>query len=344
VVSEHPVIGIDLGGTKISTALVDRAGRIIAHDYRETLAAGGPQVVIGRMADAARQVMAHAGVGRSQVAAVGIAAPGPLDIAAGVAVAPPNLPGWDRVPLRQEIEDALGITTALEKDANAAALGEHRFGAGRGVAHMIYVTVSTGIGGGLILDGKLYHGAVGMAGEIGHMTLLPNGPRCGCGNRGCLEALASGPAIARQARERVAHGVPTRIADLAGGDLERITARLVAEAASQGDAEAQQILAEALNYLGIGMANLVNLFNPQLVVIGGGLANIGEPLFEAVRRAIGRHAYRAQAQAVRVVRAELGDHVGVLGAAAVAWRRLADPRAAEAAPNPGRMPRTPCDM
>lgn len=239
-------------------------------------------------------------------------------------LAPPNLPGWDRVPLRQLIEDSLGIPTTLENDANAAVLGEHRFGAGRGVAHMIYVTVSTGIGGGLILDGRLYHGATGMAGEIGHTTVLPYGPLCGCGNRGCLEALASGSAIARRARERVAHGVPTRIADLAGNDPELITAKLVAEAASEGDAEARGILAEAMNYLGIGMANLVNLLNPELIVIGGGLTHIGERLFGPVRRAIDQHAFPAQAQAVHVVRAGLGDDVGVLGAAAVAWCRLAD--------------------
>jgi glucokinase len=256
------------------------------------------------------------------VAAVGIGAPGPPDIEAGVVVAPPNLPGWARVPLKRLIEDGLGITTFLENDANAAALGEHRFGAGRGTRHMIYVTASTGIGGGLILDGKLYHGADGMAGEIGHTTAMPYGPHCNCGNRGCLESFASGTAIAREARGRVARGVPTLIADLAGGDLERITAKLVAQAADQGDVEAQSILAEAMDYLGIGMANLVNLFNPELIVIGGGLTNIGEGLFDPVRRAIVRHAFHTPAETVRVVRAELGDKVGVLGAVAAALAQL----------------------
>ena len=247
MVSERPVIGIDLGGTKISTALIDSAGTIITHDYRETRATEGQKAVIERMLDAARRVMAQAGVNQAQVAAAGIGAPGPLDVEAGVVVAPPNLPGWDRVPLRRLIENRLGITTFLENDANAAALGEHRFGAGRGVEHMIYVTASTGIGGGLILNGRLYHGASGMAGEIGHITIMPYGPLCGCGNRGCLEALAAGTAIARQARARVARGAPTLIADLAGGDPERVTAKLVAEAASQGDVEAQEVLAEAMH-------------------------------------------------------------------------------------------------
>ncbi len=322
MILERAVIGIDLGGTKISTALINSDGSIIVHDYRETCAVEGQEAVIGRMLDGARRVMAEAQVTPSQVAAVGVGAPGPLNVEMGVVVAPPNLPGWDRVPLKRLIEEGLGITTFLENDANAAALGEHRFGAGRGVEHMIYVTVSTGIGGGLILDGELYHGGSGMAGEIGHITIVPYGPLCNCGNRGCLEALASGTALARLARERVAHGVPTLIADLAGGDPERITAKLVADAAGQGDVEAQEILAEAMHYLGIGMANLVNLFNPQLIVIGGGLANIGEPLFGPVRRVIDRRAFRAQAQAVRVVRAALGNKVGVLGAAAVALARI----------------------
>ena len=320
---ERLVIGIDLGGTKISTALANSAGKIIARDYRKTLASEGPDAVIARMLDAARLVMAEADVGISQVAAAGICAPGPLDVAAGIVVSPPNLPGWDRVPLRHLIADALAIPAFLEKDANAAAMGEYLFGAGRGTQHMIYVTVSTGIGSGLILDGKLYHGATSMAGEIGHTTIVPDGPLCGCGNYGCLEALASGTAIARRARELVAKCTPTLIGDLAEGAPERVTAKTVAQAAAQGDAKAQQIISEAMGYLGIGIANLVNLFNPQVIIIGGGLANIGDALFEPVQRVIEQRAFRAAVEAVRIVPAELGDDVGVLGAAAVALAQIA---------------------
>lgn len=320
--SQALVIGIDLGGTKISTALVDAAGQIIAHDYRETQADKGQAVVIDRMIDAARQVMEQADVSKEQVSAVGVGAPGPLDIRAGVVVAPPNLPGWRDVPLKELLEERLGIETFLENDANAAALAEHRFGAGRGSEHVIYVTVSTGVGGGLILDGKLYHGTEGAAGEVGHITVLPNGPLCGCGNRGCLEALASGAAIAKRAREVVARGLETRMNDLSGDDPARITAKLVAQAAEQGDFEAQKILSEAMTYLGIGMASLVNLFNPQIIVIGGGLSNLGERLLEPVRRGIVRHAFVASARTARVVLAELGDKAGVLGAAAVALTQL----------------------
>jgi glucokinase len=188
---------------------------------------------------------------------------------------------------------------------------------------MIYVTASTGIGGGLILNGRLYSGATGAAGEIGHMTVLPWGPYCGCGNRGCLEALASGTAIAREGREMVRRGVPTLIAELAEGNPERVTAKLVAEAADKGDIEAQELLAEAMTYLGVGMASLVNLFNPELIVIGGGLTNMGEGLFGPVRRAIERRAFPAAARAVQVVPAELGDDVGVLGAVAAAMAQMA---------------------
>lgn len=316
-------IGIDLGGTKISTALVDISGRIIARDYRETLAARGQKVVLERMVDATRRVMDEASITPAQVTAVGVGSPGPIDSRAGVVTAPPNLPGWKDVPLKQLIEDMLGVTTFLENDANAAALAEYRFGAGRGVQNMIYVTVSTGIGGGLILNGQLYSGTIGTAGEVGHTTVLPQGPYCGCGNRGCLEALASGTAIAREGRELVRRGVPTLIAELAEGNPERVTAKLVAEAADKGDLEAQGILTEAMAYLGVGMANLVNLFNPELIVIGGGLTHLGEKLFGPVRRAIERRAFPAAARVVRVVPAQLGDDVGVLGAAAAAMAQMA---------------------
>jgi len=297
---------------------VDKTGRIISRDYRQTEAAKGLDAVVARMIDAASEVMNGGGVVSAQISAVGVAAPGPIDAKSGVVTTPPNLPGWTDVPLRQLIQDGLGLPTALENDANAAALAEHRFGAGQGTEHMIYVTASTGIGGGFILNGELYGGATGAAGEIGHMTILPQGPHCGCGNRGCLEALASGTAIAREARERVKCGIPTLIADLAKGDLKHISAKLVAQAAGQGDIEAQEILDEAMTYLGVGMANLVNLFNPELIVIGGGLTNMGARIFDPVRSIIQRRAFRAAAQVVRVVPARLGDDVGALGAAAVA--------------------------
>jgi glucokinase len=272
--------------------------------------------------DVAGQLLAAKGTERSTVCAVGVATPGPIDAPRGVVTATPNLPGWRDVPLGRMIQEEFGLPTYLENDANAAALAEQRFGAGRGADDMIYVTASTGIGGGFILDGRLYRGATGAAAEVGHMTILPHGPRCGCGNRGCLEALASGAAIAREARERIARGVPTLMAELAEGDLDHISAKMVAQAAEQGDAEAREIIDAAMTYLGVGMANLVNILNPQLLVIGGGLTKMGPRLFDPVRRAVDRQAFSATAFAVEIKRAELGEEVGLLGAAAVAMAAI----------------------
>ncbi len=320
--SQQPVIGIDLGGTKIATALVDASGEILAHDRRKTLAREGRDAVVARILESARAVIGEGGVEPPQVTAVGIGAPGPIDLAAGVVVAPPNLPGWDRVPLKQLIESDLGITTFLENDANAAAVGEHRFGAGRGVDHMIYVVVGTGVGGGLILDGRLYHGASGMAGEIGHIVVKLDGPVCACGNCGCLEALTSGPSIAREARQRIAQGQSTLITELVQGDPDRITSKIVAQAADHGDETAKSILAEAMHYLGLGMASLVHTLNPELIVFGGGVSNLGERMFGPVRQVIADVAFAEAAEAVRVAPAQLGDNAGVLGAAAVAMSQL----------------------
>ncbi len=319
--SEPLFLGIDLGGTKIFTGLVNSSGEVVTQDYRKTKAKRGPEAVVQGLIASAGQVMQDAGVPAEQIRAVGVGSPGPVDAAEGLVVAPPNLPGWDRVPLRQTIEEALGIPTHLENDANAAALGENVFGAGRGSKEMIYMTVSTGVGGGFIFGGKLYGGASGAAAEVGHMTILPRGPHCGCGNRGCLEAVASGTAIAREGRELLLRNVPTLIAELAGGDPDLVSAKLVAQAAQQGDAEAEEIIYEAMSYLGVGVANLVNLLNPELIVIGGGLTNMGDALFGPVRRAVDRRTFPIAAQRVRIVPAELGDRVGVLGAAAVAMQR-----------------------
>lgn len=311
-------IGIDLGGTKIGTGLVKRDGNVWARDYRLTEASQGRAVVIDRMISAARQVMDEAGLGADDIAAVGIGAPGPLDIPRGVLTEPPNLPGWHNVPLKQIIEDEMGIPAHLENDANAAAIGEYLYGAGQGTRHMIYVTVSTGIGGGLILDGQIYHGLTGGAGEIGHMTILPQGPQCGCGNRGCLEAMASGTAIAREGQYLVNRGVATLISELAEDAAGGVSARTVVEAMRRGDEYATEIIVQAMSYLGIGMANLVNLFNPEMIVIGGGLTNLGDRLLDPVRRGIALYAFAMLAQQVQVTPARLGDDVGIVGAAGAA--------------------------
>jgi glucokinase len=244
---------------------------------------------------------------------IGIGCAGPVDRQAGLILNPPNLPGWVRVPLVERIEKALGRPAVLENDANAAALGEFRYGAGKGASSLVYLTVSTGIGGGIILDGKIWHGVKDGAGEVGHMTLLPDGPLCGCGNRGCLEALASGPAIARRAREALATGRPSRLRE--AGDF---TAADVVRLAQEGDALAAEVWDEAVRYLGLGVAAIVTILAPQRVVIGGGVAKAGDFLFEPLRREVRRRVKLVPVESVPILPAALGPDVGILGAAAVA--------------------------
>jgi glucokinase len=314
--TDSPILGIDLGGTQIRTGLIDREGTVLHSDYRPTLAEEGPEAVIQRIIAGVERVLDQASLGHDCIASIGIGAPGPLDIPRGLLVEPPNLPGWHNVPLRDIVQARIGVPTYLENDANAAAIGEYLYGAGRGTRDMIYVTVSTGIGGGLILGGRIYHGLSGGAGEIGHMTVLPYGPHCGCGNRGCLEALASGTAIAREGQELIARGVSTAIGSRDGGE---VSAKDVVDAMYKGDAYAEQIITQAMAYLGIGMASLVNLFNPERLVIGGGLSALGDHLLTPVRRAIHLRAFPSACAQVTVALAQLGPEVGLVGAAGAAW-------------------------
>ena len=230
-------MAIDIGGTTIRLALVSDKGEILTRERCPTLAEEGPEPIIDRILSAVNHLLQSNNIKPSRLHSISIAAAGAIDTDNGIITVSPNLPGWIDIPLRGTIEAAHGISTFLLNDANAAALGEHRFGAGKGSSNLVYITVSTGIGGGVISGGQLILGRGGLGGEVGHMTVEPNGPRCNCGNVGCLEALASGPAIARQARELVDAGARTSIADLAA-DQERITAKLVHEAADQGDAVA----------------------------------------------------------------------------------------------------------
>ncbi len=211
------------------------------------------------------------------------------------------------------------INTFLLNDANAAALGEHRFGAGRGTNNLIFVTVSTGIGGGIIIDGKLYSGTSGSACEIGHMTIDVNGPKCTCGNTGCLETLASGTAVARDAIGRIRQGEKSTLTEMVKGNLEEITAEKVGIAAQSGDSLSMDVISRAANYLGVGMANIVNIFNPEIIVVGGGMAKLGDFLLDPVRQIVRERAFPISAQAVRIVTAQLGDDAGICGAAVFAF-------------------------
>ena len=282
---------IDLGGTKILSLVVDMLGEVHGVDERPTEAHRGPDAVLRRMVESLNAALREAGRGLT-LEAVGVAAPGPIDFEQGIVVEAPNLPGWSNVPVAELVADMTGCPTVLENDANAAAWGEFTLGAGRGSRHLVYLTVSTGIGGGLVLDGRLYHGANGGAGEIGHIPLVDDGPPCGCGAHGHLEALASGTAIARRAGEVLARGGAPLLAGLAAGKPP--SARLVAQAAAQGDADARAIMEEAGYYLGRGLTAVVNIFNPDHIVLGGGVMKSGDMVLRPAMAEVQAHALRLQ--------------------------------------------------
>jgi glucokinase len=315
-------LGIDLGGSKILTAVVDPQGRILSSDESVTPATEGRDIVIQSIVESARSTLEQASVTVPEISAIGIGAPGISNPEAGILFTSPNLPGWRNVLLRDIIQDKFGAKAFLINDANAAALGEFYFGAARGIRNFIYVTLSTGIGGGIMIDGKVYTGAIGTAGEIGHMTIDDDGPICNCGNRGCWETLASGTALAREAKHRIEEGAKTSILKYADGDPEKVTAQVIHAAALQGDKFAKELIARTGHYVGVGLTNLINIFNPELIVIGGGLSNIGDMLLGPALKTAGQRAYKEAFQAVRFASAELGRNSGVLGAAAFAFEEI----------------------
>ena len=317
---EKLIVGVDLGGTQIRAALADGEGNIIRRTSCLTLAEEGPQPVMGRIKGAIYEVMVA--TDREQVQGIGIAAPGPMDPWKGVIIDAPNLPGWKNVPLKDLMEAEFGLPALVGNDANLAALAEQRFGAGQGIADLIYITVSTGIGGGIIADNKLLLGAQGLAGEVGHQTIETHGPRCKCGNVGCLEALAAGPAIARHARELIRDGAETAITELVGGDLDKITAREVNQAAQAGDPVAIELFRQAGFYVGVGIVNLLHLFNPSLIIIGGSVTKAGDLLFEPIRATVRERAMAScYWESTPIVPATLGDDVALLGAVALVLLR-----------------------
>ncbi len=315
---DGPVVGIDLGGTKILTAVTDRQGGIICRDRRKTPADEGKKAVLEAMVQSVHAVLEKARLSIKEVAAVGIGVPGPSNPKTGILHTTPNLPGWRDVPLRDIIADRLDKRSFLINDANAAALAEYQFGAGRGAGSFIYVTVSTGIGGGVVLDGEIYTGASGLAAEIGHMTIDDKGPMCNCGNIGCWEVLASGTALAAEAKRRLEQNEHSTIIDYAGGRIDNVTAEHVQKAAEAGDATAAELLKTTSRYLGTGFANLINLFNPDVIAIGGGMSKMGAMLLEPAYAVAKKRAFANAYAAVRFATAELGADSGVLGAATYA--------------------------
>lgn len=319
------VLGIDIGGTNLVVGAVrDDGTRVVAADSRPTNPKRGPDAVIDDLIAMGRDTLARLRqeVPDATMLGVGIGSPGPLDTQRGVVLLTPNL-GWIDMPVRDRLAAGLGLPAHLDNDANCAILGECWVGAGRGARCVVGLTIGTGIGGGIVFDGRLHHGVADCAGEIGHMTINLNGRRCNCGNDGCLEAYASGPAIAARAIEQLRAGASSRLTTLVDGDIDRVTAATVYEAAADGDLFADEVVRDTARYLGVGVANLLNIFNPDRVVIAGGVTRAGDHLFEPLRREVARRAFRPAVDSCTIVPAALGGDAGVIGAARVFLNRCA---------------------
>jgi glucokinase len=318
---ERYIVGVDLGGTNIVAGAMPIDGsREIGMHTTPTLADTGAEAVADRIAGMIEEVIAQTiketGATRADFIGVGIGAPGPLNREKGIVIVTPNL-GWKNFPLRDEISRRVGLEATLDNDANCATLGEFWCGAAVGGWNVIGMTLGTGIGGGLILEGKLYHGSSDVAGEIGHTSIDANGRRCKCGNYGCLEAYASGPAIAERAREALrgdeGESIMTSMVD---GDQRKITAQTVYEASKRGDATATEVVRETARILGTGVANLLNIFNPDIVVLAGGVTQAGDALFQPLRAEVKRRAFKPAVQACRILPGALPLSAGVVGAIA----------------------------
>ncbi len=310
-------LGVDLGGTNLRAGLIDlECGEVLAQRSTPTLARDGHDAVLARISTLVKELIAEQGLEKGAVGGVGIGLPGVLDLAAGKVVFLPNLPDrWEGVPVAQAVSAQTGLPVYLLNDARAITYGEWRFGAGRGADTMACFAIGTGVGGGLVINGQLHLGIGGTGGELGHQTVAADGPVCGCGNRGCLETFASGPAIAAAGAKAVMQGVTTAIGSLVDYDLNRITPEIVAEAARQGDAVAREIYNQAGTYLGIATANVLVMLGPRKVVIAGGVAAAGDLLLEPVRRTIRERVTIMPVEQVEVVTATLGANAGVLGVA-----------------------------
>lgn len=326
-------LGIDVGGTGIKGAAVAEDGTL-SHRSERVTPAHDVDAIAGTIADLVRDLADGCQHEGAEVGAVGVACAGFVDAAGGTVLFAPNL-AWRDAPLKERLDGLVGRPVFLENDANAAAWGEFRFGGASHADDMMLVTVGTGVGGGIVSEGELLRGSEGIAAEIGHLRVVPDGNRCGCGNKGCLEAYASGSALVREGRELVRGGSPHAgaLSDLCGGDPEQLTGYLITQAATDGDAAATELFADLGRWLGEGVASLVAVLDPELIVIGGGVSEAGDLLLEPTRAAFGRQltgrGHRRQAD---IVLAELGNDAGMIGAADLAARRAGLPPAAPTSP------------
>ena len=312
-------IGIDIGGTKVAAGLVDSSGAITAKVRVPMVATADAAAGFAAVRNAVEAVFTECPGARAALKGIGICSPGPLDPKTGVVLNPPNLPCWRDFPLAAETERAFGVPARVDNDANAAALAEVLWGAGQGFANVFYATLGTGIGSGIVFDRRIYHGRTGLAAEGGHMTIDYNGPRCGCGKHGCIEVLCSGPAIAVRARGKLTGGGGSRILELAGGDLQQVRAEHVGQAYREGDATATLILRETAHLLAIWLGNIVDLLEPDIMVIGGGVAELMSSFFQSIREDLPAWSINPRAAEVPLAMARYGADAGVAGAGSLCF-------------------------
>lgn len=312
---EDCLAGIDIGGTKIAVAIASPGGEIIARHRFATNAARSPYEALEQIFVELERLTNQQ---RTLVRAIGMGCPGPLDFDRGVVTSPPNLPLWRAFPLRALVETRLHVPVVLDNDANAAALGEHLYGAGRGFSDLVYLTISTGIGGGIITDQRVVH----RWGEAGHITVQPGGDRCGCGARGCLEALCSGTGIARRAQEEILSGRASRLTEMAP-EIRQITAKTVADAARAGDEVASEVWQDTIRFLALGVGSIMALLAPQAVILGGGVvAGAGEFLLRPLREELDAQVHILSSRGIEILAAELGGDSALCGAVALATQAL----------------------
>lgn len=312
------VVGVDLGGTKISTALSNLNGEVISQTTVPTNASEGEIPVLNRIIESVEKVIKDGSVTYEEIKGIGIGSPGPLDAEKGTIIYTPNLP-FNNFNLVEPLNKKFGVPVFLDNDANVAAIGEYMFGAGKGAKDVVFFTVSTGVGGGAVLNGKVYRGHTSNALEIGHMTVAPDGPRCNCGNIGCVEATSSGTAIAKRGQEALTSKVETSLRK-----YETVTSYEVFTEAAAGDPVCKDIIDNALNYLGIAVANAVSIFDPEIIIIGGGVSKAGDIVFDTVRKVVDKRCFKSMAESVKIVPAGLGTDAGVIGAVALALLETED--------------------
>lgn len=316
---ERHFIGVDVGGTKVAAGLVNAAGKI-THRARVPMDASDALAGLAAVTTAIETVRAASESdpkSKGLVAGIGICAPGPLDPRTGVIINPPNLPGWRNFPLATEISKATSLPVHVDNDGNAAALAEALWGAGRGYRNVFYATIGTGIGTGIIFDGKIYHGRTGAAAEGGHVTIDYRGPRCNCGKLGCIEILASGTAIARRAAEKISAGCSSSILEQVGNDLGRVSSEMVGRAYLAGDSLAKDILQETAMFLTVWLGSIVDLLEPHVMIVGGGVAAMLKPFFAEIHDQLPNWSVNPHSQEIPLITAHYGAEAGIAGGAAL---------------------------